>query len=161
MNGYWAGPIVDYRLFYRPQSERVLKGWDKSASLKTDPDELDIMLVAAPLPCGDSFIEPVFRYNGASVGPLRYIPFFGFSKWRHPIATARHDFRIELAELLYSLGLISADEYDELRKTADGLFKEDISIGQTNVYRSKWEQTKGYIGVRLGATWRKVSRLWR
>ena len=158
---YWTLPIADYHSFYHPETARVLEGWDKSASLKTCPVQLDYMLVVEPLPCGDNYIHPVYRYDGASSGPLRNVPLLGFAKWRHPIATARHDFRIDLAERLYAQNLIAAKEYDELRKVADKLFKKDIAIGQTSKTRSAWEQTKGYIGVRIGANWRKLSRLWR
>lgn len=158
---YWTLPIADYHSFYHPETARVLECWDKSASLKTCPVQLDYMLVAAPLPCGDNYIHPVYRYNGASSGPLRYIPLLGFPKWRHPIATARHDFRVDLAERLYAQGIIDAAEYDRLRLISDRLFKKDIAIGQTCPYRSAWEQFKGYVGVRIGTCWRKLSRLWR
>ena len=158
---YWSLPLLNYLSFYQDETKRVLDGWDSSADLKTCPNELDYMIVSEPLPCGDNWIQPSYRYNGASSGPLRNVPIFNFPKWRHPIATARHDFRIELAELLLSLGSISFREYNRLRKIADQLFLKDIALGQTNKYRSGWEQTKGYVGVRLGANWRKVSRLWR
>lgn len=161
MDKYWTLPVADYLSFYHTESKRVLEGWDKSATLKSCPNELDFMLVVEPLPCGDNWIRPVYRYNGASSGPLRYIPLLGFAKWRHPIATGRHDYRIDLAELLLTLGLISFREYNHLRLSADRLFKKDIAIGQTNKYRSGWERTKGFVGVRIGANWRKISRLWR
>lgn len=161
VSAYWQPALADYLSFFHTETSRVLEGWDKSACLKTCPNELDYMLVVEPLPCGDNFIHPVYRYNGASVGILRYIPFFHFPKWRHPIATAKHDYRIDLAERLLSLGLIDFAEYNRLRLIADQLFKADVAIGQKNEYRSQWEQTKGYVGVRIGANWRKVKQLWK
>ena len=157
---YWQPVLADYLSFFHEETPRVLKGWDQSATLKTCPNELDFMSVVEPLPCGDNFIPPVYRYDGASSGPLRHVPIFYFPKWRHPIATARHDFRIDLAERLLALGLIDFAEYNRLRLIADQLFKSDIALGQKSKYRSKWEQTKGYVGVRIGANWRKVKRLW-
>lgn len=158
---YWDLPVANYLSYYQDETLRVLEGWDRSASLNSCPDELDYKILTEPLPCGDNWIQPPYRYDGASSSILRYVPIFHFPKWRHPIATARHDFRIELAELLWSLGLITFAEYSRLRKIADKLFKKDVRIGQTSKYRSGWESNKGYVGVRLGANWRKVSRLWR
>lgn len=151
MNTYWALPIATYQLFFQPETERVLKDWDGAIGLDSVPGELDWMYITKPLPCGDSFINPVYKYNGASVGPLRSIPIFSFPKWRHPIATGRHDFLCELISILLSLGLISKKEAKRLRKIADKKFKHDVGTGQKNKYRGWWEQTKGYIGVRIGA----------
>lgn len=161
ISAYWQPALANYLSIFQEETPRVLEGWDKSACLKTCPDELDYMLVVEPLPCGDTFIKPVYRYNGASVGILRYVPVFYFPKWRHPIATARHDYRVDLAERLLALGLITFAEYNRLRLIADQLFKVDVAIGQTSTKRSWWEQNKGYVGVRIGANWRKVKQLWK
>lgn len=158
MGNYWTVAMSDYRSYYKKETERVLKNWEGVIQIESVQDRLDWKVVTAPLPCGDNFIYPRYLYNGASSGLLQSVPIFGFPKWRHPIATARHDFRIDLAEKLYQLKIIKKKEYDKLRKIADKLFKEDVSLGQTSKCRSWWEQTKGYTGVRIGANWRKVTR---
>lgn len=148
---YWDRPLSVYLLYFQEETPRVLHGWDRTTAIESLPDCLDWMVVVKPLPCGDGYIQPGFQYNGASVGWFRYVPFFGFPKWRHPIATARHDFRCGLMTLLHEVGTISTKEAQHLRRIADELFKKDIALGQTNAVRSWWEQTKGYIGVRVGA----------
>jgi len=148
---YWAMPIATYKTYFQGETERVLELWDGTIGLQSVPDMLDWMQIVSPLPCGDNFIQPVYRYNGASVGPLRSLPIIGFPKWRHPVATGRHDFLCDLIAQLLERKLISKKEAKRLRKVADKKFKHDVSIGQKNKYRSWWEQTKGYVGVRFGA----------
>jgi len=149
---YWRLPVATYLVYFQDETERVLDGWDKTIGLESVPGELDWMYITKPLPCGDSYIRPIYKYNGASVGPLRDVPIFGFPKWRHPIATGRHDFLCDLIALLLALGLISKREAKRLRKIADKKFHRDVGLGQTSKMRSWWEQTKGYVGVRIGAT---------
>jgi hypothetical protein len=110
-------------------------GWDKlihcsSLGLVDGKYKLDWLQLDQPLPCGDELIPIGFKWNGASVGPLRRI----FPKWKHPIATCRHDRRCEEA--------LTVEE----RLFADQEFKRDVLRGGT-----RWEANKGYMAVRLGA----------
>lgn len=117
--------------------------WGGELHLSTIKGKLDWRRTLNRLPCGDTFIEAGFVYNGASVGPLRKLPVLGFPKWKHPIATGRHDKRCEIAKLYKKNNYA---EYKKLRKLADKMFKADVGIGGT------WfEQQKGYWGVRLGS----------
>jgi len=109
-------------------------GWDGRIYMRSIPDKLDVLELTAPLPCGDGFVPEGFRWDGSSAGPLRKLTLFGFPKWRHPIASCRHDWRC--------LHAASAAQ----RKFADKQFKKDVANGGT-----KWETCKGYIGVRIGA----------
>jgi len=148
---YWSLPLVTYKSYFMPVTDRIMAEWDGTIGLENVPDRLDWMRIVKPLPCGDNYIRPTYDYNGASSGPLQFVPIFGFPKWRHPIATARHDFLCDLTERLRVKGIISLKEARRLRRIADELFKKDISIGQESAVRSWWEQTKGYVGVRIGA----------
>ena len=125
--------------YFQDETPEILKGWDGKIHMRSVPGKLDMMELTFPLPCGDSWIPPGYRWNGASVGPLRKLPLIGFPKWKHPIATCRHDWRCDLART------------KKERKIADRLFKRDVSIGQEGQLITRWEQFKGYIGVRLGA----------
>lgn len=118
--------------------------WDGEIKLSTINGKVDWRKLTAELPCGDGVIEVGFRFNGASVGVMRSFLFFGFPKWKHPIATCRHDKRCNEAHK-YKL---SGDKktYKRLRAIADDMFKKDVGVGGT-----KWEQFKGYAGVRVGA----------
>ncbi len=109
-------------------------GWDGRICLGTIPGRVDWRELLANLPCGDGEIPAGFVWNGASSGVLRYGGFLAFPKWKHPIATCRHDWRCAHAQT------------KQQRKFADQAFYRDVGIGGT-----KWEQIKGYIGVRIGA----------
>lgn len=126
--------------FFCDEVPEVLENWDGKIQMESVPGRLDWMELAFPLPCGEDYIPVGFQWNGASVGPLRRLPIIGFPKWKHPIATCRHDWRCGLARTR------------EERKIADKLFRRDISIGQEqNIMLKWWEQVKGYVGVRIGA----------
>ena len=126
--------------FFTDETPEVLANWDGKIQMRSVPGRLDFMELLFPLPCGNDFIPKGFCWNGASVGPLRRIPLIGFPRWKHPIATCRHDWRCEIATT------------KEQRKIADRLFRRDIAVGQEDKKLTTWwEQTKGYIGVRIGA----------
>ena len=124
---------------FRKETERVLKYWDGQIYMRSVKGQLDWMELTQVLPCGDDFIPVEYKWNGASVGPIRSVPIIGFPKWRHPIATCRHDYRCQHAQT------------KEQRKISDELFRDDIALGQTNKLKSWWEETKGFFGVRVGA----------
>lgn len=120
----------------------VLGDWDGHIKMQNVIEDdgtkvFDWMELLAELPCGDEMLPVKFRWNGASVGLIRRMFFLHFPKWKHPIATARHDARCHAATTV------------EERKFADKKFKEDVSVGGT-----KFEVFKGYWGVRIGA-WRQ------
>ena len=117
--------------------------WDRKAHMSTVPGEIDMMELDHPLPCGDGFIEPGYKSDGATVMFMRNVPLFGFPKWKHPMATFRHDKRCEEAGRYKSF---NKPLYKKLRKIADDMFKVDVGVGGT-----WWEKQKGYIGVRIGA----------
>jgi hypothetical protein len=79
---------------------------------------------------GMGIIPTEFEWDGSSSGIFAPI----FPKWRHPIASCRHDYRCRKAK-----------SHAE-RKWADKEFEKDV--GETS-----WWITKkvGYIGVRAGA----------
>lgn len=108
--------------------------WDGCIYMKSVKGDLGWRELTKPLLCGDGYIDPPFRWNGASSGIFQYLLIFNFPKWKHPIASCRHDFRCSIAK------------NKEERKLADELFRKDVGIGGT-----KWEQVKGYAGVRIGA----------
>ena len=125
-------------------AENVIpEDWDGRLHECTIPGKTDWRELEQPLPCGDSFIEVGFQWNGASVGPLRSLPLLGFPKWKHPIATCRHDKRCGEANRYKKL---TKAMYKNLRKIADKMFKADVGIGGT-----KFEQLRGYLGVRMGS----------
>lgn len=127
-------------MIFQDETPRVLKEWNGHINFRNVKDRLDWKELTAPLPCGDTFIPAGYQWNGASSGPLRSVPIFGFPKWKHPIATCRHDYRCERVETR------------KQRKIADKLFKRDISLGQEHKkITTWWEMTKGYTGVRIGA----------
>ena len=104
--------------------------------MHTDPDNPDIRVLTAPLPCPmedrpDHTIGAGFTWDGAST-PLLLLPLF--PKWNHPISTCRHDHRCREARNAHD------------REWADKQFEKDV--GTTG-----WWITKkiGYIGVRVGA----------
>jgi hypothetical protein len=125
-------------------TNNVLGDWDGHIQMQNVIEEdgtrlLDWMELIAEIPCGDEMIPVKFRWNGASVGIIRRMFFLHFPKWKHPIATCRHDARCAVAETV------------EERKFADTEFQSDIAKGGT-----KFEVFKGYWGVRIGAWIRKV-----
>ena len=79
---------------------------------------------------GQDVIPAGFEWDGSSSGLFAPV----FPKWKHPIASCRHDFRCRKAK--------DAAE----RKWADEQFEKDV--GETS-----WWITKklGYAGVRVGA----------
>lgn len=115
-------------------SDDIEIGWDGRIYMRSVPGKLDVMELTQPLPCGNGLIPAGYQWNGASSGLLRKVIVFNFPKWKHPIATCRHDFRCERAT--------SPDD----REFADNRFKIDVGKGGT-----RWEQVKGFFGVRLGA----------
>jgi hypothetical protein len=110
--------------------------WDRHIKMQNVLGQLDRMELLESIPCGDEVIGPGFQWDGASVGPLRKLPIIGFPKWKHPIATCRHDMRCNEA--------VTKEE----RRFADKRFYRDVGRGGT-----WWERAKGYIGVRLGSYW--------
>jgi len=113
--------------------------WDGLIYMRSIKNKLDWLELTETVPCGNGKIPIGYEWNGASVGPVRYLNIWAFPKWKHPIATVRHDWRCQHAKT------------KEQRKIADKMFKADIALGQTNKLVSWWEQTKGYLGVRIGA----------
>lgn len=119
----------------------VLTGWDghiKMQNVLNDDGStrLDYRELIGELPCGDEKIPIKRVWNGATVkGILRWL----FPKWKHPIATCRHDERCDAA--------VTKEE----RKFADKEFKAGVKRGGT-----KWEEHGGYVAVRLGAWWKGV-----
>jgi len=109
-------------------------GWDGRIHMQSVPNKLNWLELSRPLPCGDSYIPANFRWNGASSGLFEKLIILNFPKWKHPIASCRHDWRCLKART------------KKERAIADKLFYNDIGEGGT-----KWEQIKGYIGVRIGA----------
>jgi hypothetical protein len=112
----------------------VLGDWDGHIAMQNVIENgkvvKDWMELTKPLPCGDELLPIKFKWNGASVGPLRFV----FPKWKHPVATGRHDARCGAA--------LTWEE----RLFADKEFKEDV---RTN--GSWWEIHAGYAAVRAGA----------
>lgn len=108
--------------------------WDGIIYMKSIKGDLGWRELTKPLLCGDGYIPEAFQWNGASSGPFQYGWMFNFPKWKHPIASCRHDFRCAIAK------------NKKERLEADRLFREDIGIGGT-----KWEQIIGFLGVRVGA----------
>ena len=117
--------------------------WDGEIKLSSIKGKVDWRRLTMPLPCGDGAVEVDFTYNGASSGILRHIPLLGFPKWKHPIATGRHDKRCAVANLIKET---DPKLYQWMRKFADDEFFKDVGIGGT-----RWEQAKGWLGVRVGA----------
>ena len=111
-------------------SENVEDSWDGRLYCRTVPNQPNHRQLTKPLPCGDGFIPVGFIWNGSSSGILRGV----FPKWRHPIASCRHDWRCGLAK------------NDDDRKFADKEFKKDVA-------KTSWKATAliGYAGVRIGA----------
>ena len=132
--------------YFQDETERVLADWDGTISLRSVPGKLDWKAITEPLPCGDGWILPSFEYDGSSSG------IFGFlvPKWRHPIASGRHDYRNYLLRQMIAEGM-SWKEAQVLRKISDQLYRKDILIGQENKYRAKIESFAGYYGTRAGA----------
>jgi hypothetical protein len=104
--------------------------WNHILQMETIPGKTDYRKAINQIPVGKTNSPDNFIWNGASVGPLRSL----FPKWKHPIATLRHDLRCEYAR------------NKEERKFADAQFKKDV--GRTGNW---YERNIGYIGVRLGA----------
>ena len=99
------------------------------------PGDPKLRRLTKPLPCKNmdgtmGEIPSPFIWNGASSGFFKWF----FPRHNHPIATCRHDYRCEKAKT------------KEERKFADDQFK--IDVGKTSGW---WTQTKGYVGVRIGA----------
>lgn len=115
-------------------TENILEGWDCRLYENTIVGKPDHRQLSKPLPCGNSVVPVGFVWNGASVGALRYAGFLAFPKWKHPIATCRHDWRCGLAKT------------KKERRFADEEFQRDVARTGT-----RWERIKGYAGVRIGA----------
>lgn len=126
---------MDEPNYFVKEPKEVLEAWDGHIYMRNVKDETDMMELTQPLPCGEGEIPTGFRWNGASGGVLRSVPILGFPKWKHPIASCKHDFRC------WKAGLSK-----KLRELADTLFKSDVGVRGT-----KWEQFKGFLGVRIGA----------
>ncbi|MDY0212570.1 MAG: hypothetical protein RBR06_06155 [Desulfuromonadaceae bacterium] len=109
-------------------------GWDGRIYTRSIPDRVDWRELTRPLPCGNDVIPAGWQWNGASSGIARHLVIFSFPKWKHPIASCRHDWRCAHAKT------------KEQRAFADKMFWIDVGRGGT-----KWEQAKGYAAVRLGA----------
>ncbi|MCF6265245.1 MAG: hypothetical protein L3J57_01715 [Desulfuromusa sp.] len=109
-------------------------GWDGRIYMRSVPGKLDVLELTRPLPCGNGLVPAGYQWNGASSGILRNLPIVNFPKWKHPIATCRHDWRC------------AHTKTKKQRKIADQMFRADVGQGGT-----RWEQIKGYLGVRLGA----------
>jgi len=117
---------------FQAETPKLLAQWNGAIVSRVEPYDIDMMVLLAPIPCGDHWIPALYKWNGASVGPLRWL----FPKWKHPVATCRHDYRCQKAKYWYQ------------RKIADVLFYRDVGVRGT-----KYEQIIGYTGVRLGALW--------
>lgn len=117
--------------------------WDGRVYERTIPGKPDWHELLKRLPCGDGYVEVGHESDGATVMFMRSIPFLGFPKHKHPIATRRHDKRCEQAAKYKKT---NKPLYRKLRKIADKMFRVDVGKGGT-----KWEQVKGYAGVRIGA----------
>lgn len=122
-------------------TENDLTGWDRRIDMRSIIGELDKMELTQPLPCGNGKIPPGFVWNGSGAEDYtltqKFVAWFvrkTFPKWKHPIASCRHDWRCMHAT------------NDEERLFADKEFRNDVSKGGT-----KWECFIGYLGVRAGA----------
>ena len=140
--------------------------WDGRIHECTIPDRIDWRELTKPLPCGDGWVEVGHESDGSTVKFMRHVPFLGFPKHKHPIASRRHDKRCEIIEQYKKT---DPALYKRLRKMADLMFKRDIKLGTTqwkdikdkgfkekvlgciDIARTWWEQQKGYAGVRVGA----------
>lgn len=120
-------------------TEDILTGWDGRIKMQSIPGRTNWMELLEPLPCGSGTIPKGYKWNGASNGIFEYGVVLHFPKWKHPIATCRHDWRCEHAKT------------PEQRKFADKAFEKDISIGGT-----WWERKKGYYGVRAHAIYSSI-----
>ena len=123
--------------------------WDGSVVLQSVPGRLDWKKIARPLPCGEGWVPEGFEFDGSSSGPFRFL----IPKWRHPIASARHDWRCELIRQLIGDGMPMREAH-RLRRVSDVLFREDLALGQRGWCRKFVETNAGYIGVRVGALFR-------
>lgn len=132
--------------YFTKETDEVLEGWDGRISMDSIPGCLDWKEVTEPLPCGEGYINPPFRFDGSSSSIFRFL----IPKWRHPIASARHDFRCSLLRDMVTEGM-PMKQAQKLRQIADKLFRDDLTIGQQTKWRSKFESLAGYYGVRIGA----------
>lgn len=132
--------------YFTKETPEVLEGWNGLISLDSIKGKLDYKVLTSPLPCGEGYIAPPFEFNGSSSGPFRFL----IPKWRHPIASARHDFRCDLLRQRVEEGMNKASA-KQLRKIADKLFRDDLRIGQESNWRCQLESSAGYYGVRIGA----------
>lgn len=96
------------------------------------------------------FIQPFYEWNGASSGIFR--PFF--PKWKHPLATCKHDFRCERAtckedrlfadtEFKKDIERLEIDEKPKGAKSKVKLFFKKAGLKKDSIL--------GYYGVRIGA----------
>lgn len=108
--------------------------WDGHIYMRNVKDDLDEMELVSPLPCGNALIPAGFRWNGSSSGIFESLLFMRFPKWKHRIASCRHDARCMLA--------VTKEE----RLFADKEFKKDVADGG-----NAWEIFSGYAAVRIGA----------
>ena len=119
--------LVDYFV-----EDEIPEDWDHRIYLRSVPEDLEWMEVIKPIPCGTGFIPVGFKYNGASSGIFSKVIVLNFPKWKHRIATCRHDWRCILSDTR------------EKRAFADKMFKRDILVGGT-----RWEAIKGGTAVAL------------
>lgn len=124
--------------YFIRETNTVVSKWDGHIYMR-DVKGTEKMELVEPLPCGDAWIPAGYRWNGASSGLMRSVPILNFPKWKHPIATCRHDWRCERA--------VTATD----REIADKLFRRDVKKDGTS-----WEKLKGYAGVRIGAWWKQM-----
>lgn len=136
--------IVNY---FMPEPPELLAQWDGEIKMAAVKGCLSHKQLLEPIPCGNSWIPLPFKWDGSSnprfLSPL--IP-----KWRHPVFSAKHDFRCKIIRQLRRDGM-SWREAMKLRKIADKLGREDIMIGQKSKLVGETEAFIAYIGVRLGA----------
>lgn len=104
--------------------------------MRNVPGDPTLRALDAPLPLKnmdgtDDEVPTDYVWNGASGNWFTHKL---FPRHDHPIATCRHDYRCDMAKT------------PEERLFADKEFKKDV--GTTAGW---WEQTKGYVGVRIGA----------
>ena len=110
--------------------------YDPYIYMRNVPDIPDHYALTKPLMCGDGWIPVDFTWNGSGSGGgwFGWLQRKAFPKWKHPIASCRHDWRCSLLET------------EEQRDITDTLFRRDVARTGTRL-----EAQIGYIGVRIGA----------
>jgi len=144
------------KVYFSETNIKNFPTWDGTITLNSVPGVLDLKDLVKSIPCGGAWIPVPFRFNGSSSGWLGQLI---IPRWRHPIASCRHDFRCRLIYTEYDLGNLTFKEVRYYRQLADYYFKQDIKIGQTSEIRSFLESNLGYMGVRIGAFFKAVTFL--